>query len=112
MANINELAAATGELYRSMNRQAGLNPHSPVFLALASGLDIAITVFEQSTGARVSGLSRQSAERVVQYFQDEAERSENVDPQIAIYYRAWARVLASKYLSPESSLEAEEKKLL
>lgn len=99
MTTINELAAAGGELNRLMNVKAGLNPHSAVSLALASGLDVAITVFEQSTGARVSGFSRESAARVVQYFQDEAKRSEAVDPQIAIFYLAWARVLTAKFLN-------------
>lgn len=98
MATINELAIAAGELNRSMNVKAGLNPYSPVVFGLASGLDIAITLFEQSTGARVSGLSRQAATRVVQYFLDEAKRNEPADPQIAIFYLAWAHVITAKYL--------------
>lgn len=99
MATINELAAAAGELNRSMKVQAGLSPYSPVIFGLASGLDIAITVFEQSTGTRVSGLSRESAARVVQYFHDEAKRSEALDPQIAFFYLAWAQVIAAKFLN-------------
>ena len=98
MATINELAATAGELNRAMNLKAGLDPYSPVSFGLASGLDIAITIFEESTGARVSGFSHQTAARVVQYFHDEAKRSETVDPQIAIFYLAWAQVLAAKYL--------------
>lgn len=98
MVTINELSAAAGELSSSMSLRAGLNPHSPVVSALASGLDVALTILEQSTGARFSGLAHPAAAQVVQYFLDEAKRSEPVDPQITIFYLAWAQVLATKYL--------------
>jgi hypothetical protein len=98
MTTINELSVAAGELSRFMNMRSGLNPHSPIIFALASGLDIAIAVFEQSTGARVSSFSREAATRVVQYFHEEAKRSESVDPQISIFYLAWAQALTSKFL--------------
>jgi hypothetical protein len=98
MATINELALEVGRLNRAMSSQAGLDPYSPVIFGVASGLDIAITIFEQFTGARISEASSDAATLVIQYFHDEAKRSEAVDPQIAICYRSWAKVLASKYL--------------
>jgi hypothetical protein len=98
MTTINELAATAGELNRSMNAKAGLNPYSPVVFALASGLDIAITVFEYSTGARVNQMSEQSAMLVVGYLNDEAKRMNSVDQQIAFFYSAWAQVLSDQFV--------------
>jgi len=103
MTTINELSVAAGERSRVMNMRAGLNPHSPIVFALASGLDVAITVFEQSTGARVSSFSREAAARVVQYFLEESKRSESIDPQISVFYLAWAQALTSKFIHPVPS---------
>ena len=82
-----------------MSVAAGLNRQSPMLVALASGFDVAITLLEQSTGALFSDLSPEAAERVVKYLRDEAVRSEAVDLQIAIFYRSWAEVLATTYLT-------------
>jgi hypothetical protein len=79
---------------------AGLNRQAPILVALASGFDVALSLLEQSTGARFSDLTPEAAERVVKYFRDEAVRSEAVDPQVAIFYRSWAEVLATTYLRP------------
>ena len=67
--------------------------------ALASGFDVGLSLLEQSTGALFSDLSPEAADRVVNYFSDEAVRSESVDIQITIFYRAWAQVLTTEYLT-------------
>ena len=83
-----------------MSTQAGQSPHSPILAALASGFDVGLSLLEQSTGALFSDLSPEAADRVVTYFSDEAAvRSEAVDIQIAIFYRAWAQVLTTEYLT-------------
>jgi hypothetical protein len=99
MPTINALSLHAGQLAQSMSAQAGLSPHSPMLVALASGFDVGLSLLEQSTGARFSDLSPEAADRVVTYFSDEAVRSEAVDIQIAIFYRAWAQVLTTEYLT-------------
>lgn len=99
MPTINELSLRAGELAQLMSDRAGLNPHSPMLVALASGFDVGLTLLEQSTGALFSDLTHEAAERVVNYFSDEAAGSEAVDPQIAIFYRSWAQVLTATYLN-------------
>ncbi len=98
MPTINDLSLRAGALAQAMSIAGGLDRQSPVLVALASGLDIGLSLLEQSTGTLFSDLSPEAAERVVKYFCDEAARSEAVDPQIAIFYRSWAEVLAAEYL--------------
>jgi len=95
---INELARRAGELFRSVCERVGLPSHSPLEYAVASGLDVAITLFEESTGALFRGLTVESALEVVRYFREEAVRSAAIDVQIAIDYLSWADVLAAEYL--------------
>ena len=92
-----ELSDRAGELHRAMTARAGLTQQSTMTFGLASGLDIGITLLEQSTGCRFDALTPEAALRVIKYFEDEAIRSERVDPQIAIFYRAWAQVLRDAY---------------
>ena len=99
MPTINDLSLRVGQLAQSMSAQAGLSPRSPMLVALASGFDVGLSLLEQSTGALFSDLSPEAAERVVKYFRGEAVRSEATDPQIAIFYRSWAEVVAATYLS-------------
>lgn len=98
MPTINEISYRVGELTRSMCAKQGLNHHSPVSIALVIGLDIGLTMLEASTGVHFSGFSPEAAARVVNYFREEAAQSEAVDPQIAIFYQAWADILTETYL--------------
>ena len=99
MPTINELSLRAGELAQSMSARAGLGPRSPMLVALASGFDVGLTLLEQSTGTLFSDLNPEAAARVVNYFRDEAVRSEAVDLQIAIFYRSWVQVLTTTYLN-------------
>ena len=98
MPTINDLSLRAGALAQAMSIAAGLNRQSPILVALASGFDIGLTLLEQSTGTLFSDLGPDAAERVIRYFRSEAARSEAADPQIAIFYRSWAEVLAAAYL--------------
>ena len=93
-----QLSAHAGDLTRERSSRAGLPAHSPVLFALASGIDVALTVIEQSTGERFRGLTPEIAKTVVQYFRDEAARSSAVDRQVAIFYESWADAIATIYL--------------
>ena len=93
-----QLSEAAGRRARAMSARAGLDQHSPILFGMASGFDVAITLFEESTGTPFRGLAPESAARVVQYFRDEATRSEQVDGQIALFYRSWADTIAATYL--------------
>lgn len=76
-----DLSIRVGELARKMSASAGLPPHSPMLFGLASGFDIAITLFEESTGMFFDGLTPESAERIVNYFLDESGKSGGKDVQ-------------------------------
>jgi len=99
MPTIVELANQAGQLTRAMSARADLNLHSPMFLGLASGFDVAITLMEESTGTRFGGLNSESALKVVGYFRDEAGRSAAVDSQVAFFYSSWAEIIESTYIS-------------
>lgn len=103
MPTINQLSWRARELFHSMSARAGLSPQSPMLVALASGFDVGLSLLEQSTGTLFSDLSPEAASRVVNHFRDEAVRSEAVDIQIAIFYRAWAQVLATEYLTHDKN---------
>jgi phage FluMu protein Com len=93
-----DLSLRAGELARTMSVHAGLPQNSPMIFGMATGFDIAITLFEQSTGAVFGGLTPESAARVVQYFRDEAARNAPVDPHVALFYQSWADTLTATYL--------------
>ena len=97
MQSILQLSQQAGDLFRLASSRSGLDPYSPVMVALASGLDIALTLMEESTGVRYKGLTPESARKVVDYFCQEAKRSKPLDPQIALFYAAWAEALGSEY---------------
>ena len=99
MYTIVQLSQLAGDLTRAMSHQRGLDANSPMLLGLASGFDVALTIIEQSTGVRFNGFRRESAEKVIAYFRAEADRSENLDSQIAIFYRCWADVIDTEFLS-------------
>ena len=93
-----DLSNMAGDVSRTKNEQAGLDPQSALVFGMASGLDVAITLFEQSTGVCFNGLPPDKAMMVSHYFREEADRSEKVHKQVAIWYRAWAEVLEQVYL--------------
>jgi hypothetical protein len=99
MPTIVELANQAGQLARAMSVRAGLNPYSPMFLGLASGFDVAITLIEESTGTRFGGLNSESALKVVKYLRDEAGRCAAMDLQVADFYNSWAEIIESIYIS-------------
>ena len=58
--------------------------------------DVALTLMELSAG-NFQGLNRQSAAESIAYFRAEANRSRSVDPQIAIWYEAWANAIETHF---------------
>jgi hypothetical protein len=98
---INDLSTRAGELFATRSLRAGLPVHSPIIFALTSGIDVALTLIEQSTGARFRGLTPGTAQTVVQYFRDEAARSCTVHRQVVIFYESWADTIAATYLESE-----------
>jgi hypothetical protein len=90
------LSKLAGKLAKVECEKAGLPFITPVQVALGSGLDVALTLMEQSAGV-FQGLDRQSAAESVTYFRAEANRSRSVDPQIAIWYEAWANAIETYF---------------
>lgn len=90
------LCRAAGKLAEAESERAGVPFVTPVQVALGSGLDVALTLMERSAGL-FQGLSPESASECVAYFRAEADRSDAVDVQIAIWYRAWATAVESQF---------------
>jgi len=98
MPTIVELSNQAGIHYRALLEHANLPPEPSKLQASTSGFDVALTLIEQSTGARFSDLDAQTACRVISYFVAEAARAE--DRYIAAFYNAWGLTLWKAY--PES----------
>jgi len=60
--------------------------------ALASGLDVIITILEQSLGP-FEGLGRESAMKIHDYFKNEAVRYKSINREISIWYDSWAAII-------------------
>ena len=90
------LSKLAGKLAQAECEKAGLPFMTPVQIALGSGLDVALTLMELSAGV-FQGLNRQSAVESIAYFRAEANRSRSVDPQIAIWYEAWANAIETHF---------------
>jgi len=93
-----DLSKMAGDISKAMNEQAGLDPQSALVFGIASGFDVAITLLEQSTGVYFNGLLPNKALMVSHYFREEADCSEKVHKQIAIWCHAWAELLEQLYL--------------
>lgn len=78
-------------------KEAGIPYHTLTLVALSSGLDVGLTIMEDSVGG-FKGLSTQDANNIYNYFKEEAMRSENVDAEIAIWYLSWAEAIKRLFL--------------
>lgn len=79
------------------SEKEGLPARSKTLVALASGLDVAVTVLEESVGS-FKGLTPERAKKVCDYFRTEAKRSERIDRETAIFYLAWADALDQLFI--------------
>lgn len=90
------LSQEAGLVARLECERVGVPFVTPVQNALGSGLDVALTLMECSAGL-FQGLETEAAQKCVAYFREEAARSEAVDVQIAIWYRAWATIIEAHF---------------
>jgi hypothetical protein len=95
--DIIDLSMMAGDILKSESKQEGIDPQSSLAIGMASGLDVGLTLLEQSTGVLFKGLTTDKAIMVSHYFREEADRAEKIHKQIAIWYRAWAEVLEQLY---------------
>jgi hypothetical protein len=93
-----ELCNMVGLLFRDMSMRNDLNPQSAIHVGLASGLDVALTIIESSTGVPFQSLSIETAKKIRDYFLREAAERKLMHPQISIWYLAWAEVIEKVYL--------------
>ena len=98
MKSIVDLSTLAGRLAEAECEKAGIPFKTDVQIGLASGLDVALTLMEESAGF-FRGLGGQSVERASAYFRAEAERSRSIDPHIAIWYESWAKAVEMTYLN-------------
>ena len=66
-------------------------------LSLTSGLDVALTLMEESVGT-FKGLSDESAKNIITYFEDESSKAEPVNLEIALWYSAWAEAIKELFV--------------
>lgn len=77
---------------------AGISADNPSVLlnCLSSGLDVGLTLMEDSVGA-FDGLTVEQASKVVNYFRKEAKRY-STEQEIEIWYLSWADAIEKIYL--------------
>ena len=78
-------------------KEAGIPYHTSTLVALTSGLDVGLTIMEESAG-EFKGLTVQEGRKIYKYFKEEFHRSENVDAEIAIWYWSWAETIKILFL--------------
>lgn len=81
------------EIYESEN----LDQMSSTLIGLASGLDVGLTLLEQSVGS-FSGLSRSKADLLVKYFMNESKSHRSKDVETSIWYYSYAKALEQLFL--------------
>jgi len=75
----------------------GIPQSGPVLIGLGSGLDVALTIMEESVGT-FSGLPPEAAERIVICFNNESSKYKPLDLEIAVWYAAWAEAIEKLFL--------------
>ena len=81
----------------SHSSRLGLPFREEGLLSLTSGLDVALTVMEESVGT-FHGLSEESARKIIAYFEDESSKAEPVSLEIALWYSAWAKAIETLFI--------------
>ncbi len=97
MATISELANAAGRRCDALTKGRGAAKDFAILEACVSGLDVGLTLIEQSSGATFSNLSGEALVRSIEYFRIQTRVS--VNPQVRDFYQAWADVLLENYRS-------------
>jgi len=77
--------------------QEGISDGSPTLHGLTSGLDVALTIIEESVGT-FKGLSKDTAEKMSAYFRQEAERYGKIEKEIAIWYLSFAEAIEHMFI--------------
>jgi hypothetical protein len=78
-------------------RRLGIPFRGEGLVSLTSGLDVALTLMEESVGT-FRGLSEESARTIINYFEDESSKAEPVSIEIALWYSAWAQAIDSLFI--------------
>ena len=88
MEIINLANSIRKELYESQK----LKPISHTLTGLAWGLDVGLTLLEQSNGP-FDGLTQNKADEIRQYFLNESQKHRSDDIEISIWYFSFAQAL-------------------
>lgn len=95
--SVMDVITLANSIRQTLYRQQCLPEPTPVLAGLASGLDTALTLLEASIGS-FAGLSPAAARDTVAYFQQEAKQSSASNPEIAIWYVAYAAAIERIFL--------------
>ena len=85
------------QIRRTQYESAGITELTPTLVGLAGGLDVALTLMEQSVGSFES-LTHEEAVRIVKYFRSEAATESERNQEVSIWYSAYADAVEQLFL--------------
>jgi len=92
-----DLVHLQDSIRRKYYRKAGITKATDVLVALASGLDAALTIIGSSS-AEFDGLSREAGRKVSEYFRSESGKYAHTDIETSIWYLSWADAIESVFI--------------
>lgn len=79
------------------SKRLGLPFRGVELVSLTSGLDVALTMMEESVGT-FQGLSEESARKIIAYFEDESSKSKPKSLKFALWYSTWAEAIKKLFI--------------
>jgi len=93
-ATILDVVSLANSMRRELCSQKDVEVRTLILNALASGVDVVLTIMEESVG-HFAGLAPDSAQRIAAYFRHQASKSESGAPELWVWYMSWAMAIES-----------------
>jgi len=96
--SITEIVKLANSFREETYKEEKLPAKTSVLNGLASGLDVGLTLFEQSIGP-FDGLTPNMAHEIRSYFLNESRKYQSSDLETSIWYFSYARALEQLFLN-------------
>jgi|GEM_PF-3711397 len=94
---LEELVQSQQLFLRRYMSDAGLSEDSPVVEGLVSGLDSLLVIMQVTMGP-FPGLTEEAAAEIMDYFLEESYEHRDTNPEVSLWYLAWAATLENYFL--------------
>jgi hypothetical protein len=94
---IMDVVKLANRIRQHLYRKDGLPDQTPILDGLASGLDTGLTLLELSVGD-YRGLAPDAARGIVDYFLQEVDKHSLSNPQVAMWYVAFAEAVERLFI--------------